>query len=56
MAVYFVTGKLGSGKTLFTIDIIQQALGQGRRVASNLDLNLENNSGPQVVSFCNSAP
>lgn len=41
MAVYFVTGKLGSGKTLFTIDVIQQALGQGRRVASNLNLHLE---------------
>ncbi|MDM5062663.1 hypothetical protein OB934_07655 [Aeromonas salmonicida] len=47
MAVYFVTGKLGSGKTLFTIDIIQQALGQGRRVASNLDLNLEHMLGPK---------
>lgn len=46
MAVYFVTGKLGSGKTLFTIDVIQQALGQGRRVASNLDLNLEHMLGP----------
>lgn len=46
MAVYFVTGKLGSGKTLFTIDVIQQALGQGRRVATNLDLNLEHMLGP----------
>lgn len=49
MAVYFVTGKLGSGKTLFTIDVIQQALGQGRRVATNLDLNLEHMLGPDSM-------
>lgn len=56
MAVYFVTGKLGSGKTLFTIDIIQQALGQGRRVASNLDLNLENMMGPKSSASATRLP
>lgn len=42
MSVYFVTGKLGSGKTLFTIDVIQTALCNNQRVATNLDLKLEN--------------
>lgn len=41
MAVYIVTGKLGSGKTLATVGRIRDALLQGRRVATNLDLNLD---------------
>jgi len=40
MAVYVVTGKLGGGKTLACIDRIHEALAQGRRVATNLDLEL----------------
>lgn len=41
MAVYIVTGKLGSGKTLATVGRIRDALLQGRRIATNLDLNLD---------------
>lgn len=41
MAVYSVEGKLGTGKTKFCVWRAQQALKQGRRVASNVDLRLE---------------
>lgn len=41
MAVYFVQGKLGNGKTLASVGRIQDYLKEGRMVASNLDLNLE---------------
>jgi hypothetical protein len=41
MPVYIVTGKLGSGKTLATVGRIRDYLLQGRKVATNLDLNLE---------------
>ena len=41
MAVYVVTGKLGSGKTLACVGKIRDALFQGRPVATNLDINLE---------------
>ena len=40
MAVYVVTGKLGNGKTLITVGRIRDALAQGCRVATNLDLDL----------------
>ncbi|WP_051235431.1 zonular occludens toxin domain-containing protein [Marinimicrobium agarilyticum] len=40
MSVYIVTGKLGNGKTLVTVGRIRDALHQGRRIATNLDLNL----------------
>lgn len=36
----FVTGKLGQGKTLASISKIKEYLLQGRRVATNVDLNL----------------
>lgn len=42
MSSYFITGKLGSGKTLVAVGRIFDYLGQGRLVATNLDLNLEN--------------
>lgn len=42
MAIYVVTGKLGSGKTLASVGRIRDYLMQNRRVATNLDLNLEN--------------
>ncbi|MEY8214324.1 MAG: zonular occludens toxin domain-containing protein, partial [Colwellia sp.] len=42
MPVYVVTGKLGSGKTLASVGRIRDYLKQGRRVATNLDLNLNN--------------
>lgn len=40
MAVYSVEGKLGTGKTKFCVWRAQEALREGRRVASNVDLNL----------------
>jgi hypothetical protein len=40
MPVYSVEGKLGTGKTKFCVWRAQQALRDGRRVASNVDLNL----------------
>jgi hypothetical protein len=41
MAVYSVEGKLGTGKTKFCVWMAQRALRQGRRVASNVDLYLD---------------
>lgn len=41
MAVYFITGKLGSGKTLVSIGKIREKLNAGCKVATNIDLNLE---------------
>ena len=41
MAVYFVTGKLGAGKTLSAVGRIRDYLLKGRRVATNLDLKLD---------------
>lgn len=40
MAIYIVTGKLGGGKTLGAVSKIDEALAQGRMVATNLDLDL----------------
>lgn len=42
MAIYFVTGKLGAGKTLCAVGRIQEYLDAGRKVATNLDLTMEN--------------
>lgn len=41
MAVYVVQGKLGTGKSKYVVGKIQQALKEGRRVATNIDLNME---------------
>lgn len=38
MAVYFLTGTLGAGKTLASVGKIRDALKEGRRVCTNLDL------------------
>lgn len=38
MTVYLVQGKLGSGKGKFVVDKMRQALRDGRRVATNMDL------------------
>jgi hypothetical protein len=38
MAIYCVTGKLGGGKTLACVGRIRDALLEGKRVATNLDL------------------
>jgi len=40
MAVYFVTGKLGAGKTLSAVFKIKEYLSSGRKVATNLDISL----------------
>lgn len=42
MAGYIVTGKLGAGKTLGTVARIRDGLKAKKRVASNLDLRIEN--------------
>jgi hypothetical protein len=47
MAVYFVTGKLGSGKSLVSVSKIRDYLEAGRRVATNLDLDLD-----QMFTYC----
>lgn len=41
MAVYFVTGKLGSGKSLACVSKIREYLSDDRRVATNLNLDLD---------------
>lgn len=41
MPVYSVEGKLGTGKTKFCVWRAQEALREGRRVASNVDLNMD---------------
>lgn len=41
MAVYFVTGSLGGGKSLCAVDRIRQYLARGRKVATNMNLHLE---------------
>lgn len=41
MSVYIVTGKLGSGKSLASVGRIRDYLRAGRRVATNLDLYLD---------------
>jgi hypothetical protein len=45
MAVYFVTGKLGSGKSLVAVSKIKDKLLKGLPVATNLDINLKNMLG-----------
>ena len=47
MAVYFITGKLGSGKSLMAIKIMRDYLFECRTVASNLDINLKYIVGPK---------
>jgi len=48
MAFYIVTGKLRSGKSLVCVSKIQQALIDGLRVATNLDINVEHLLPPHV--------
>lgn len=52
MAVYAVTGKLGTGKTKFAVWRASEAIRDGRRVASNVDLKLGVLCRPgQVASY-----
>lgn len=41
MTIYVTTGTLGAGKSLLAVSKMQEYLQQGRRVATNLDLNME---------------
>lgn len=41
MAVYVVQGKLGTGKTKYCVGKLREALAQGRKAATNLNLNME---------------
>ncbi|MBC8950718.1 zonular occludens toxin domain-containing protein [Xenorhabdus sp. TS4] len=52
MAVYVVTGKLGSGKTLVAVGKIQDKIVAGCKVATNLDLRVWNL--PRVGRFAKS--
>lgn len=52
MPVWCVTGKLGSGKNLMAVHRIQKYLNQNRRIATNLDLNLENLITPYAKNSC----
>lgn len=47
MAVYAITGKLGSGKSLVSVGRIMDYLAKGRKVATNLDLLLEKYFAPR---------
>jgi hypothetical protein len=46
MADYAVTGKKGSGKSLFCVGVIRDSLASGKRVASNLDVHLDHLLSP----------
>ncbi|MQL47275.1 assembly protein [Photorhabdus khanii] len=52
MAVYVVTGKLGSGKTLVAVGKIQDKIVSGCKIATNLDLKLH--KLPRVGIFAKS--
>jgi len=41
MSDYVITGKKGAGKSLLAVGIARDALAQGKRVATNLDLHLD---------------
>lgn len=41
MAVWVVTGKLGGGKSLVSVSRIRDALSEGKKVATNLDIHLD---------------
>lgn len=51
MAVYVTTGKLGSGKSLWAMDKMRQAIRQGRPVATNFDLFLEHLPKPSAPVY-----
>lgn len=57
MSVYVITGKLGSGKTLVCVGRIHDYLSRGRRVATNLDLNMnELADSPHSSAFVERLP
>lgn len=50
MADYAITGKKGNGKTLFAVGLVRDALRQGKRVATNLDIYPEAFGRPHCKS------
>jgi len=47
MAVFIVQGKLGTGKTKYCVGKMREALAQGRKVATNLDIRMDKLCDPQ---------
>lgn len=52
MAVWFVTGKLGSGKSLVAVGKIRDYLRRGAKVATNLDIRLAPMFGENAKKAC----
>jgi hypothetical protein len=52
MAVYCVTGNLGSGKSLICVGRIYEALKAGRRVATNFNLHMEHLTFGKGPTMC----
>jgi hypothetical protein len=48
MAFYFITGKLGNGKSLVSVARIHEKMKSGCRIATNIDLNLQ----PMSSKYC----
>ena len=48
MAVYFVTGKLGNGKSILSVSRIRDALERNVPIATNLDINLRSLVGAKA--------
>lgn len=46
MAIYFVTGSLGGGKSLCAMSKVDEYLRKGRKIATNMNLYLEHLCGP----------
>lgn len=52
MAVHFITGKLGSGKSLVAVGKIRDYLRRGAKVATNLDIRLNKMFGDDAKKAC----
>lgn len=52
MAFYFITGKLGNGKSLITVGRIRDKLRAGCMVATNIDINLVAMFGRTARNLC----
>jgi len=52
MAVYLITGKLGTGKSKACVARMREALIAGKRVATNIDLDLGKLLGPHSKATC----
>ncbi len=48
MAIYLIQGRLGAGKSLCAVGRMQDGIREGRRVATNLDVNLVPLLGPRA--------